>query len=62
MAKDKTAGDEPEAVESPKLIPVTFIKGWSMYIVGDVAGFPQATVDELIKTGIAEAYKAKKGE
>jgi len=45
-------------MENPKnpLIPVTMLQGWGVYATGEVAGFDQKTVDQLLKKGIAELF------
>jgi len=41
---------------------VKFIKPWSMYSPGDVAGFEEGRAAAIIKTGAAEPHEVSGGE
>lgn len=44
------------------MVSVKFIKPWSAYSPGDIAGFDEDRVKALIKTGAAELYEHANAE
>lgn len=62
MAKKNVKKEE---VKTPKIkiekdvVLVEFVKGWTPYVVGEIAGFKKSLAEQLIKGGRAVEYIKK---
>lgn len=55
--KNANAGNKKEEKMSKDIVLVKFVRSYTPYVKGEVAGFKNKVADQFIEKGFAEKYK-----